>query len=154
MIWIGLNNQESKTRGRLSLGLASFFFGKKKNSATDMSKSCANPSSDTVGTGDATRNAAAAAGSVLFTAPSTGVLGMTRNLTSCHGIYADYRGRMKDNLTAFSVYASIQGNPPIHLDLLVHHFSISCLVKYVPAARALFELQLVAIFTLVITAMN
>jgi hypothetical protein len=99
-----------KNERKTQFGLASFFFGKKKNSATDMSKSCANPSSDVaVGTADTTSNAAAAAGSVLLTAPSTGVSSMTRNLTSCQGIVADYSGRMKDNLTAFSVHASIQG---------------------------------------------
>jgi hypothetical protein len=98
-----------KNERKTQIGLASFFFGTKKNSATDMSKSCANPSSDVaVGTVDTTSNAAAAAGSVLLTARSTGVSSVTRNLTSCQGIFADYRGRMKDNLSAFSVHASIQ----------------------------------------------
>ncbi len=35
-----------KNKRKTQFGLASFFFGKKKNSVTDMSKSCANPSSD------------------------------------------------------------------------------------------------------------
>ncbi len=100
-----------KNEKMTQFGLASFFFGKKKNSATDMSKSCTNHSSDVaVDTVDTTSNSTAAAGSVLLTVPSIGVSSMTRNLTSCQDTFADYCGIMKDNLTAFSMHASIQGS--------------------------------------------
>jgi hypothetical protein len=64
---------------------------------------------------DTTSNAAAAAGSVLLTALSTDISSMTGNLTSCQGIFADYCGRMKDNLTAFSVHASAK--PKAYFDV-------------------------------------
>ena len=144
-----------KNERKTQIGLASFFFGTKKNSATDMSKSCANPSSDVaIGTVDTTSNVAAAAGSVLLTAPSTGVSSMTRNLTSCQGIFADYCGRMKDNLIAFSVHASIQGTSTYIFGFVGQSHFPQLFSKICTGSKSTLQLQLVAIFTLVITAMN